>query len=547
MSSTNTITRTKATTSLPGSSRMTEDPIPLVDTLEGIYSKERIPKEGKRWDNLHSQFKKKFNGQSPNFIARAPGRVNLMGDHVDHMRFSCLPAALEIDILMAVRVQTANEKPEESKANTVTFNLYNTTERFEPITFKSDLADPESVQLLHEGGARWANYFKVAYKGLFSHLPKSVLTASNRPIEVDVMVDGTIPPESSLSSSAAMTVCSSIVVLEAFQARQLIGRNEMAEVAIESERLVGVNSGGMDQAASIFGVRGSALHISFEPKLEAIPTELPPSKPAHVLVIANTLVVSDKKVMGPVQYNLRVCELLMACRALAKKLDLPQDNSTRLLKPLTDTYFTKHPLKREQAEGIVKECWDNSGEEAAQLAYMRELCSKSLPEHALTRSEIEKVTGIEGKEYDQEFLSQFPVRADTFELSKRVQHVFNESLNVLRFKSACQNGDKDAYKVLGETMHASQETLFEIYENGCPELRKVCQVAEANGALGSRPTGAGWGGSTVSLVEQSKVESVVNALRKGYYAEKYPNMTDEEFADAVLVSQPAQGACIYAV
>lgn len=41
----------------------------------------------------------------------------------------------------------------------------------------------------------------------------------------------------------------------------------MAEVAIESERLVGVKSGGMDQAASIFGVADSAFHISFEPQL----------------------------------------------------------------------------------------------------------------------------------------------------------------------------------------------------------------------------------------------------------------------------------------
>lgn len=78
------------------------------------------------------------------------------------------------------------------------------------------------------------------------------------------MVTGTIPPESSLSSSAAMTSCSSILILEAFRAREYISRKEMAEVAIESgectrfvngssaweltgilsERLVGVNSGG---------------------------------------------------------------------------------------------------------------------------------------------------------------------------------------------------------------------------------------------------------------------------------------------------------------
>lgn len=52
----------------------------------------------------------------------------------------------------------------------------------------------------------------------------------------------------------------------------------------------------MDQAASIFGVPNHALHISFYPKLKAIPTRLPDSDPSHAWVIANTLVVSDKKV-----------------------------------------------------------------------------------------------------------------------------------------------------------------------------------------------------------------------------------------------------------
>lgn len=344
-----------------------------------------------------------------------------------------------------------------------------------------------------------------------------------------------------------MTSCSSIVILQAFEARELISRREMAEVAIESERLVGVNSGGMDQAASIFGVAGSALHISFVPQLDAVPTQLPHSRHPHVLVIANTLVVSDKKVMAPVQYNLRVCELLMACRALCKKLGLPQDSSTRLLKPLTDVYFQKNPLNRDQTQGEARSSWDNWGEEAAQLVQLRDVALNALPQHALTRQEVEELTGIRDDTFDKEFLSQFPVRADKFELYKRVKHVFNESLHVMQFKATCQHGGADAYAELGRIVHESQVSLFDVYENACQELRQVCALAESNGALGSRPTGAGWGGSTVSLVEQSKVDAVIKALRTGYYDKKFPEMTDEAFADAVLVSQPAQGACVYMV
>lgn len=92
--------------------------------------------------------------------------------HVDHMRFSCLPAALEMDILMAFRVQTAAEGGSEgvssassSKSHdSIVFHIGNTAERFQKATFESAIAHSSSVQLEHDGPTRWANYFKVAFK-----------------------------------------------------------------------------------------------------------------------------------------------------------------------------------------------------------------------------------------------------------------------------------------------------------------------------------------------------------------------------------------------
>ena len=151
------------------------------------------------------------------------------------------------------------------------------------------------------------------------------------------------------------------------------------------------------------------------------------------------------------------------------------------------------------------------------------------------------------------------VRAETFKLHARTKHVLAESLMVLRFKEHCLSASSSSssstskkqigvtYQQLGSTMHESQQSLFNDYENGCAELKQVCSIAEQNGALGSRPTGAGWGGSTVSLVEQGKVKAVLSALRQQYYNVKYPDMSDDDFADAVLVSRPAGGACLYKV
>jgi galactokinase len=144
----------------------------------------------------------------------------------------------------------------------------------------------------------------------------------------------------------------------------------------------------------------------------------------------------------------------------------------------------------------------------------------------------------------------FTVRAEKFKLHARTKHVLAESLRVLAFKAQCTKGSSDTasiYAELGRIMHDSQLSLFHDYENGCPELEQVCSITKAHGALGSRPTGAGWGGSTVSLVEQSKVKEVLDALHSQYYKKRNPDITKEEFADAVLVSQPAAGACLYQV
>lgn len=256
---------------------------------------------------------------------------------------------------------------------------------------------------------------RASTQGLHPHLPRSVLSAPTRPALIEVLVDGTIPPESSLSSSAAMTTCSSIVVLEAFGARELIPRTEMAEVAIESERLVGVNSGGMDQSASIFSIPHHALYISFHPKLTIQPIRLPPSSPEHTFVIANTLIVSDKKVTGPVNYNLRVVETRMAARALAKRLGLPLDASTVTLKGVLETYFQQNAL--DESEQRVKDAKSKFGEEAARLEFMAAQVDAVFKKEPLDRNEVEQLTGYNGKAFEEEFLSAFPSTSSLLQLS----------------------------------------------------------------------------------------------------------------------------------
>lgn len=135
----------------------------------------------------------------------------------------------------------------------------------------------------------WSSYFIAGTKGILAHLvktrSKNVSTPVPGPKQVLVLVAGTVPEGSGLSSSSAMTTASAMAVLEISGRREgdmQVGRSDLTNVAIESgagavhralataretdlrwppERLVGVNSGGMDQSASVFSRPMHLLHM----------------------------------------------------------------------------------------------------------------------------------------------------------------------------------------------------------------------------------------------------------------------------------------------
>lgn len=440
----------------------------------------------------------------------------------------------------------------------LTFTLHNVASRFATASFTCDIRVPSSVQLVHEGDTRWANYFKVALQGLQPHLPRDALEKGTG--HIYVLVDGSVPPESSLSSSAAMTTCSSIVILTALGAREHISRKEMAEVAIESERLVGVNSGGMDQSVSVFGVPDHAIYVSFVPSLHTEPIRLPGGgDEAFAFVVSNTLVASDKKVMGPVQYNLRVVETRVAARVLEQALGVDANlahlrpSYRNTLRAVADAYYAKDGAWEAMLRHAdVKDAYDAYGKEAAQLQGMLRLVDQHLPQEGVTRAQVEEATKLSGQAFHDTFLAAFPVRADQFFLHKRAAHVYSEAQRVIQFRALCDGANaapatdaNGVYTQLGALMNASHESLRTLYDCSCSELNAVVDIARAHGSLGSRLTGAGWGGCAVHLVPRTKLADVLAALEKEYFHTKFPALSDAQLADALFATDPAQGACVW--
>lgn len=74
-----------------------------LEQAEALYSHS----PGPRYKVLIDSFKKRY-GELPVFIARAPGRVNIIGEHIDYEGYGVLPAAIEKDCLIAARQNGEN-------------------------------------------------------------------------------------------------------------------------------------------------------------------------------------------------------------------------------------------------------------------------------------------------------------------------------------------------------------------------------------------------------------------------------------------------------
>lgn len=100
------------------------------------------------------------------------------------------------------------------------------------------------------------------------------------------------------------------------------------------------------------------------------------------------------------------------------------------------------------------------------------------------------------------------------EIGKRARHVVEEIGRVKQAEASLEAGDVGNF---GRLMNECHVSLRDLYEVSCPELDAMVEIAQSlEGCYGARLTGAGFGGCTVNLVSNEKIEAFVQKLAKGY-------------------------------
>lgn len=160
-----------------------------------------------------------------------------------------------------------------------------------------------------------------------------------------------------------------------------------------SERNVGVNSGGMDQAASVFGEKDKVVFIEFAPKLNG--TTIPFPNDEVSFVIANSLVNADKHDTAPENYNLRVVETTVSAEILARLLGLgtlkSRDGFGGTLQEVVSRYFDGKDFSAQD-----------------QLEQFQKVVANIFNGGDYTQSELAEMMGIQESELVEKYMTRFP-------------------------------------------------------------------------------------------------------------------------------------------
>lgn len=300
------------------------------------------------------------------------------------------------------------------------------------------------------------------------------------------------------------------------------------------------------------------MHIEFNP-IRGSDVVLPPG---GTFVISNSLTVSNKAETGPMRYNLRVVECRLASILLALGLGTERKraagfqalNEVEALAKQQGLVGDLGKAARLSSQLVSRRRWGQGRRRTAPALVAGALVDSHLHQEPYTPEEVEGVLGqpleqvFEGRPNQLRVIQALkaPGGSGRLFLWSRAKHVWSEKQRVLDFKATCMEGEgapAERLARLGQLMDASHTSCRDWYDCSCAELEEVISVAKGAGALGSRLTGAGWGGCAVSLVRDEDVERFIQALQDKFYSKRIASgiASREQLPDLCFATKPAQG------
>jgi len=246
------------------------------------------------------------------FLVRSPGRINVMGRHIDWQGGRCNLMAVNQEAIMVVSprsddsIVARNVAPEQFPD--VSISIGKLVSQLDWDNWLSVLNSAELVHHLRASEGSWNLYIEAAMLRLQIAYPNQLLRG------MDVAVYGDVPVAAGMSSSSALVVATaeSALALHGIE----ITPQQFVNFCGEGEWFVGTRGGSADHAAMKYGAKGTINHVSFHDfeLLEQI--DFPDS---HVLIVCNSFVQAKKAAGAKAAFNSRVGSYLIGVELVKKQ------------------------------------------------------------------------------------------------------------------------------------------------------------------------------------------------------------------------------------
>lgn len=355
---------------------------------------------------LTDEFQRSYHAEP--IIVRAPGRVNLIGEHTDYNDGFVMPAAIGFYSWIA-----ASTRPDRI--------LHVRSEEFHQ-TLDLSLDSLQGPPRKH-----WSDFVR----GVAAVLQSKGLGLSG----ANLIIHGQVPMGAGLSSSASLEVATGLALLATSHAE--VPQMDLVKICQRAEHeYVGTRCGIMDQFIAVFASSGHALMLDCR-TLDSQSLSIPDDSR---LVICNSMV---KHELASGEYNRRRAE----CEAGVN-------------------IFRKY---------------------SASVQALRDVTLEDLAKHEQELTEV---------------------------VYRRCRHVISENQRVLHAAEALRASDLGRF---GRLMYESHRSLRLDYEVSSKELDLLVEIASScEGVYGSRMTGGGFGGCTITLVQSHSVEAFKKKITETY-------------------------------
>ena len=467
--------------------------------LDGEFTRlygENLDDQKGRYTVLIDKFISKF-GDRKVVITRSPGRLNLMGRHVDHRGGGINVMATDSDTVFICSprdddlVSISNVDPSYPD-RWFSIGWMMGEKKYEKWTdFIEDKRIKEMIELSR---GDWSNYVKSAV--LRVQFDNDVPLCG-----MDMVAYGNNPVGAGISSSSSIVVA----VMEAVVSLNCLNYSdrEFVELCGEGEWLVGSRGGAGDHAAMKCGKRGKITHIGFKP-FEIGGSAAFSDK--YAIIVANSMIQSKKAEDSKDTFNAKVtaCEIaFMILKREFPEYDMRELRDVAKVRPYSKIYEMLKAVPETMTRGSAK----------ALLPEYREKLDRLFASHA------------DPNIYDLRGVALFGIsecaRSDRFmEALDDSDYEF-----IGKMMKISHDGDRVGKtdlsdEVLDRLAEENADVALQCGAYGCSTVQiDVLSdlLNREDGVLGSELVGAGLGGCVIALVEKDKADAIIEKLNEKYY------------------------------